>query len=166
MLYMTVNIWHAIGSIILKENPAMPAKKYRVELSPEERTELSDLLRKGQCAAYKRRHAEVLLKADEGIDGSAWIDQQISEAFDVGECIVERIRQRLVEKGLPAALERAKHKHPRASKLDGEQEPHRVALACQSLRRDGIAGHYAYWHNRWWSWTTLMGYRMKRCVGF
>ena len=42
----------------------MPAKKYRVELSPEERTELSDLLRKGQSAAYKRRHAEVLLKAD------------------------------------------------------------------------------------------------------
>ena len=90
------------------------------------------MLRKGQCAAYKRRHAEVLLKADEGVDGPAWIDQQISEAFDLGVRTVERIRQRLVEKGLPAALERAKHKHPRASKLDGEQAAHLVALACQS----------------------------------
>ncbi len=38
----------------------MPAKKYRVELTPEERAELNDLLRKGKCAAHKRRHAEVL----------------------------------------------------------------------------------------------------------
>ena len=42
----------------------MSAKKYRVELNTEERAELNDLIRKGRCAAHKRRHAEVLLKAD------------------------------------------------------------------------------------------------------
>ena len=110
----------------------MPAKKYRVELNPEERAELNNLLRKGTCAAYKRRHAQVLLKADEGADGPGWIDQQISDAFDVGVRTVERIRQRLVEQGLPAALERAKSSRLKASKLDGEQEAHLVALACQS----------------------------------
>ena len=110
----------------------MSAKKYRVELSIEERAELDELIRKGKCAAHKRRHAEVLLKADEGANGPAWIDQQISEAFEVSLRTVERIRQRLVEQGLPAALERDKPKRPRASKLDGEQEAHLVALACQS----------------------------------
>ena len=93
---------------------------------------MNDLLRKGKCAAHKRRHAEVLLKADEGAEGPAWIDQQISETFDVSPRTVERIRQRLVEQGLPAALERAKPQRSRASKLDGEQRAHLVALACQS----------------------------------
>ena len=92
----------------------MSAKKYRVELSTEERAELNELIRKGESAAHKRRHAEVLLKADEGANGPAWIDQQISEVFEVGLRTLERIRQRLVEQGLPAALERAKPKRPRA----------------------------------------------------
>ncbi len=110
----------------------MPAKKYRVELTPEERAELNDLLRKGNCAAHKRRHAEVLLKADEGTEGPSWMDAQISEAFGVSVRTVERIRQRLVEQGLAAALDRAKPPRYRTSRLDGEQEAYLVALACQT----------------------------------
>ncbi len=110
----------------------MPAKKYRVELTPEERGELNKWLRKGNCAAHKRRHAEVLLKADEGTEGPCWMDAQISEAFGVSVRTVERIRQRLVEWGLSAALERAPSTRHRAPRLDGEQEAHLVALACQT----------------------------------
>ena len=110
----------------------MPSKKYRVDLSVEERAELSEVLRKGRCAAHKRRHAEVLLKADEGVAGPAWTDPQIQQAIGVSVRTVERIRQRLVEQGLPSALERAAPKRSRAPKLDGEQEAHLVALACQS----------------------------------
>ena len=38
----------------------MSAKKYRVELSREERAELNELIRKGKCAAHKRRHLEII----------------------------------------------------------------------------------------------------------
>ncbi len=41
------------------------------------------------------------------------------------------MRQRLVEQALQAAIERAKQKNRKAPKLDGEQEAHWVALACQ-----------------------------------
>ena len=109
----------------------MPSKKYRVDLSGEERAELSEVLRKGRCAAHKRRHAEVLLKADEGVAGPAWTDPQIQQAFGVSVRTVERIRRRLVEQGLATALDRAKQPRYRASRLDGEQQAHLVALACQ-----------------------------------
>ena len=109
----------------------MPAKKYLVELTDVERDELTVLVNRGKAAAYKRKHAEILLKADQGIHGSGWPDQRIADAFDVGLRTVERVRQRLVEKGLTSAIERAKQKNRKAPKLDGEQEAHLIALACQ-----------------------------------
>ncbi len=61
-------------------------------------------MRKGKVAARKRRHAEILLKANEGQKRGSWKDKKISEAFDVGIATVERIRTRFVEEGLEAAL--------------------------------------------------------------
>ena len=117
----------------------MPAKKYRVELSAVEREELSTLINKGKAAAYKRKHAEILLKADEDTNAPGWPDKRIAEAFDVGLRTVERVRQRLVEQGLQAAVERAKQKNRKAPKLDGEQEAHLVALACQEQPPEGYS---------------------------
>lgn len=78
------------------------AKKYIVRLSEEERKELTELMNKGRVAARKRRHAEILLKADEGEHGPAWKDEKIAEAFEIGVRTVERVRQRLVEEGMDA----------------------------------------------------------------
>ena len=44
----------------------VPEKKYIVTLTAEEREQLHELVSKGKAAAYKQRHARVLLKADEG----------------------------------------------------------------------------------------------------
>lgn len=109
----------------------MPDKKYIVELSLEEREELDTLVNKGKAAAYKRKHAMILLKADQGKYGPGWPDRRIADAFDVAPRTVERVRQRLVEQGLQAAIERAKQKNRKAPKLDGEQEARLIALACQ-----------------------------------
>lgn len=117
----------------------MCAKKYVVELSAEERDELNALVNKGKAAAYKRKHAEILLKADQGAYGSGWPDHRIAEAFDVGLRTVERVRQRLVETGLQSAIERAKQKNRKARKLDGEQEAYLMALACQTKPPAGYA---------------------------
>jgi len=106
------------------------AKKYIVQLSSEERDELKDLINTGKAAAYKRKHAEILLKADISSEGDVWNDAQISQAFDVSISTIERVRQRLVEEGLEAALNRAKQTQVRKKTLDGEQEAHLIALTC------------------------------------
>jgi len=66
-------------------------KKYIVRcLSASERAKLKALVNKGRVAARKRRHAEILLKADQGEYGSAWNDGKIAEAFNIGRCAESR----------------------------------------------------------------------------
>ncbi len=107
-------------------------KKYIVRLSDKERAELGELVNKGRAAAYKRKHAQILLKADIAEDsGPGWADQRIAEAYSVGVRTVERIRERLCTQGFDAALERAKGSG-KQRKTDGAQEAHLVALVCGS----------------------------------
>lgn len=106
-------------------------KKYVVELTSEERKQLEGLIKKGKVAGYKIRHAQMLLKADQGKEGPGWPDQQIAEAFGAHLTTVECLRKRLVEQGLEAALERKKQAGPsRERKLDGDGEARLIALAC------------------------------------
>ena len=108
----------------------MPAKKYRVNLSVEEHNELRQLVDRGKVAASKRKHAQILLQADESELGLCWADDQIAQANGVHRTTVERIRQRLVEQSLEAALNRTPRTRNKARKLDGEGEAHLVALMC------------------------------------
>jgi len=109
----------------------MPAKKYRVELTAEEREILEDIVNKGKLSAYKRKHAEILLKADQSPEGPAWKDSQIHEAFGSSPRTIERIRKRCVENGIYYALERKKREKNKPKSLDGKQEAQLIALACQ-----------------------------------
>jgi transposase len=104
-------------------------KKYIVRLSDEERQQLSEIIKKGKSAAHKIRHANMLLKADE--DGPSWTDEIIAKAFSVHVTTVKNVRERLVETGLEAALDRRKQDHPsRQTKLDGATEARLIALRC------------------------------------
>jgi len=106
-------------------------KKDIVRLSDEERGQLAELTRQGTAAAYKIRHAHILLKAD--ADGHAWTDARIAERFSVSVHTVLGVRQRLVEQGLEAALNRKKQAHPsRCPLLDGEGEARLIALRCSA----------------------------------
>ncbi len=106
------------------------AKKYIVRLPSEERLLLTDLLSGGKVAARAQTHARILLKADAGPDGPAWIDTAIADALDTSLRTVERVREAWVCEGLDAALYRKRPSVPRLRKLDGEQEAHLVAIAC------------------------------------
>lgn len=108
----------------------MSSKKYIVRLSAEERAELETLVKTGKAAAYKRLHAQVLLLADVGEGGPGWKDEPISQACGMSTRTVERVRQRLVEQGFEAAVNRTPKRAHRARKLDGEGEAHLVALMC------------------------------------
>ena len=50
-----------------------------VQLSESEREQLDELINRGRVAAYKRRHAQVLLLVDEGPFGPRMIDREAAE---------------------------------------------------------------------------------------
>src|SRR5262249_28942490 len=87
----------------------------------------------GKAAAKKLAHARILLKADAAPDGPALPDQRIAEAVEVSATTVEQVRQRFVEQGLGAALNRKQREGPaREPKLDGRGEARLIALACSA----------------------------------
>ncbi len=108
-------------------------KRYKVTLDAEERQHLQDLIAAGQAAARRLAHARILLKADAADGGPAWPDHRIAEALEVSTATVERVRQRFVEQGLDAALDRKHRERPaREIKLDGRAEARLIALACSA----------------------------------
>ena len=108
-------------------------KRYRVTLTSEEREELGRLLARGKADVRRLRHAQVLLKADEAAAGLGWADERIAEALEIGLATVQRLRRRFVEESLAAALSPYRGgKRIYATKLDGEQEAHLIALACST----------------------------------
>ena len=105
----------------------MPAKKYRVRLSEEERQELKGLVSKGRGAAYKQTHARILLLSDESQGEGGMKDEDVARSLQIGAATVERVRRRCVAE---AALGRREQVNRRPKKLDGSGEAHLVALAC------------------------------------
>lgn len=107
-------------------------KKYRVELTAEERQQLEQLIRSGTGPARTQSHARILLKADCGAGGPAWNDEAIATACEVSRPTVERIRRRWATEGLEAALHRARPRRVYERKLDGNQEAQLIAVACST----------------------------------
>lgn len=108
----------------------MPAKRYKIVLSEEERIELLALIQKGRERARKLTHARILLEADESASGSGRKDEEISELVHVSVPTIERVRKQCIEEGLERALN---HKLPyrgRGKKLDGVAEAKLTQIAC------------------------------------
>jgi transposase len=106
----------------------MSTKKYHVTLTPAEREQLKEMIRKGKQAAAKIRRAHLLLAADEAEGGLKMRDEQIKRAYHVSLRTVERLRQRFVEEGFEVALAAKSTGGPQVIKIDGEVEAHVIAL--------------------------------------
>lgn len=101
----------------------MPAKKYHVALTAEERTTLEQMLRRGKHSARRLTRARILLKAADGLR-----DDEIAEAVETSMPTVERTRKRFAAHRLHALDER-----PRPGKqpvLDKRGEARLIAEAC------------------------------------
>ena len=82
-------------------------------------------------AAWKVVRANVLLKCDQGPLGPRWTDERLAAAFDLSVRCLEKWRQRAVEEGPLALLERKPRRTPPTpAKLDGAGEAHLTRLAC------------------------------------
>jgi transposase len=100
--------------------------RYRVELSQDERDELTALLSGGTHAARKLKRAQILLAADAGAS-----DEDIAISIAVGGSTVYRTKRRFVEDNLEAAL--SEEPRPGAErKLSGKEEALLVATACSN----------------------------------
>ena len=65
-------------------------KTYIVRLSQEERQTLKDLVSIGKGAAYKIKHANILLNID--VNGQEWTDEQAAAAFSCHRNTVVNLR--------------------------------------------------------------------------
>ena len=106
------------------------AKCCVVELSEQERDVLESLCKQGRVAAQKRRHAGILLLADEGVYGPSMTDVEVAEQMEVTTRCVENTRKRCVKQGLEEALKRTPRSREKSRALDGEAEARLVSLAC------------------------------------
>jgi Homeodomain-like domain len=108
-------------------------KKYRGQLTTEQRTQLAALIHTGSAPARTQTHARILLKADGAAGGSAWTDDAIVRACEVSRPTVARVRRAFVTKGVAAALQRRRPQGPSPRRqLDGRQEAQLIALTCSS----------------------------------
>lgn len=101
-------------------------KKYRVELSQEDRDALVAMVSKGQSSARQIRRAPTLLLSGEGKT-----DEEIGNLLHIDPFTVYKTRQRWCEEGLSNQLG-DKPKPGRKRKLSGEAEAYLVALACSN----------------------------------
>jgi Homeodomain-like domain len=101
-------------------------KLYVVRLTDQERRELRGVIKKLKGTGQKVRRVRILLKTDG--DGPNWTDEQIAEAFSCRTRTVERLRQRLVERGFDETLHRVERAQPPVEKLlTGDQEARIIA---------------------------------------
>jgi transposase len=99
-------------------------RRYRVELSQAERSELTAMFGKGKRAARKLKRAQILLAADAGCS-----DEKIARTAALSGSTVYRTKRRFVE----GNLERGLSEKPRPGaerKLTGEEDALLAATAC------------------------------------
>jgi transposase len=114
----------------------MRTKRYRVTLTPEERTDLQQLISSGKAPARKLAHARILLKADTPAGEHGAFDDDIATAVEVSVATVERVRRRFVEEGLDVALVPKPSTAAHVTKLDGRGEA-RLLATMASAPPDG-----------------------------
>ena len=107
------------------------APRYRVTLTKEERTELTDISTKGKRAAQTVLYARALLLLDAGEYGPSWTVAKVAEAIGKTPRSLEKMKKRFVEDGLESAIERKKRTTPtREIQFGGAFEAKLIALAC------------------------------------
>jgi len=101
--------------------------KYRINLLPDERTELLAKVQKGKATMKIVQKAQVLLASDEAVERQS--ETHIATTYYLSVRSVERIRKDFCERGM--AVFTPEPRQPRSDKkLTGELEAHMIAVVC------------------------------------
>ena len=104
---------------------------YKVVLSQEERTRLTEIARTGTHGAREITHSLILLGVDCGpFNDKIQTNSQISKALKISERTIDRVKKRFVEQGLEPALKRKPTTRVYKHLVDGQAEAHIIALSC------------------------------------
>ena len=112
--------------------------KYKVTLTKSEYEQLMDLVNKGVHSSQQYRTAYVLLNCDEGKYGEKLTGKEISQVLKISMRMIDRIKQRFVEEGFEASLERKPMTNTKVPLIDGDKDAHLIALSC-SKAPEGFA---------------------------
>ena len=103
---------------------------YKVTLSKEERGQLKAVISKGKHSSLQYRNACILINCDEGVYSQKLQNEQIAQVLQINTKTVERLKQRFVEEGFEACMERKPYPQKKEIKTDGDFEAHLIALSC------------------------------------
>ena len=117
--------------------------RYKVTLTDKEREELQAIMSKGKHTSLQFRNACILLNSDEGEQGQKASNEQIARILRITSKTVERLKQRFVEEGFEACIDRKPYPEVKNIKADGDFEAHLVAISCSKAPKG-----YARWSLR------------------
>src|ERR1044071_1822829 len=104
--------------------------RYKVTLTKEEREQLRAVMSTGKHSSLQFRNACILLNSDESEEGQKVPNEQIAQLLQVNTKTVERVKQRFIEEGFEACVERKAYPEVKNRKADGDFEAHLIALSC------------------------------------
>jgi transposase len=104
---------------------------YKVTLTSAEREQLKAIMCKGKHTSQQFRNACILLNCDAGKYGQPFSNEHIAQMLQVTTKTIERVKQRFVEDGFEACIERKPYpSEVKDLKADGDFEAHLIALSC------------------------------------
>jgi len=108
-------------------------RKWVVELTADQRAELTTLQRSQSASALLVKRARILLLSDAAHAEGRRTDEQIAELIGMTRRQVQRVRMKFIQQGWEATLRRK----PRSDKgvpkvFDGEAEARLVTLCCST----------------------------------
>lgn len=106
--------------------------RYLVTLTVEEQETLRAIIAKRSSKADIVKRAYVLLSLDENRVGGRLSDDDIRQQYQVGQRLIERVRQRFVRESFAAALHGHQQTRYKEKTFDGRVEAHLIALRCSS----------------------------------
>lgn len=109
----------------------MPKILYKVTLTKAERERLAAMTTTGRHSAQSILNALILLNCDAGVlQESPRSGAEIASVLRISQRKIDRVKERFVEHGIEAALNKQVPDRPDKRKVDGDLEAHLVALAC------------------------------------
>lgn len=106
-------------------------KKYRIDLTDQERQALQEIITKRSEKSQVVKRAYILLAADANGE-KRWTDSVISTTYGVRIQTVERVRKRFIEEGFSIAVQGKKREIFKEKVFDGKVEAHLIALRCSA----------------------------------
>lgn len=108
----------------------MRTKKWKVNLSAEERKKLVCITNQGKNSAKAIKRANILLALDER-QGKVATQEAIAERFNTTTTLVHTVAKQFVEQGLEVVITRKKRETPPVAPIaTGEIEAKIIQIAC------------------------------------